>query len=95
MEKQNHEASRYLWSLEKDGLINVLGTSPEITDAVNNLIEVVDPKIEDYSLTYEEFVSDIANEFEKIIADESAIEENRAININKLLTNLTEKYKIG
>lgn len=94
MEKQEHNVSKFMWSEEKECLITVLGTTPDRLDIIKELIKVVDPKIEDYSLTYDEFVNDLAEEFKKILSEESSeTEENRSYNINKLISNLTEKYK--
>ena len=55
MERQSKEESQILWKLELDSAEKL-----EITPEHQALIDVVTKKIEDYSLTYYEYVEDIA-----------------------------------
>ena len=55
MERQSHEESKVLWKLELDSAEKF-----DITPEHQALIDVVTKKIEDYSLTYYEYVEDIA-----------------------------------
>ena len=55
MERQSKEESQMLWKLELH-TIEALTLSPEH----RALIDTVTPKIEDYSLTYDEYVDDVA-----------------------------------
>ncbi|MBR5795657.1 MAG: hypothetical protein IKY26_05895 [Erysipelotrichaceae bacterium] len=55
MERQSKEESQILWKLELDSAEKLT-----LTPEHHALIDVVTKKIEDYSLTYYEYVEDIA-----------------------------------
>ena len=55
MERQSHEESKVLWALELASAEKL-----KLTPEHKKLVDVVTKKIEDYSLTYYEYVEDIA-----------------------------------
>ena len=56
MERQSKEDSLALWEFEKN---NVKQFGSNISEELKELMEVADKKINNYSLTYNEFVDDI------------------------------------
>lgn len=56
MERQSKEDSLALWEFEKN---NVKQFGSNISEELKELLEVADKKINNYSLTYNEFVDDI------------------------------------
>ena len=56
------------------------------------MIKVVSAKIEDYSLTYNEYIEDIAEYLEKI--NESETEESPKDIVKNMCNHLIEKYGI-
>lgn len=82
MERQSKEESQTLWKLELESA-KLLDLTPEHS----TLIKVVTAKIEDYSLTYEEYLADIADYLQSASDDD----EPREVIKNMCLT-LIEKY---
>lgn len=82
MERQSHEESQVLWRLELESA-NQLNLTPEH----QLLIAAVNSKIEDYSLTYEEYVKDIADYLETVSDDDDPKEV-----IKDMCVYLTLKY---
>ena len=56
MERQSKEDSLALWEFEKN---NVKQFGSKISEELKELMEVADKKINNYSLTYNEFMDDI------------------------------------
>ena len=56
MERQSKEDSLALWEFEKN---NVKQFGSNISEELKELMEVADKKINNYSLTYNEFMDDI------------------------------------
>lgn len=82
MERQSHEESKVLWTLEL--------TSAEkltLTPEHKKLVDIVTKKIEDYSLTYYEYVEDIAAYLQQLPHD---IDPKEAI--ETMCNHLIEKY---
>lgn len=82
MERQSKEESQVLWKLELESA-KLLQLTPEH----QALIDVVTTKIEDYSLTYDEYVQDIANCLEVASDDDDPKEV-----IKNMCIYLTQKY---
>lgn len=59
MERQSKEESQVMWKLELETAKNL-----ELTPEHSQLISIVTAKIEDYTLTYNEYVNDIADYLE-------------------------------
>ena len=59
MERQSKEESQVMWKLELETAKN-----QELTPEHSQLISIVTAKIEDYTLTYDEYVKDIADYLE-------------------------------
>ena len=82
MERQSHEESKVLWKLELDSAEKLT-----LTPEHQKLIDLVTKKIEDYSLTYYEYVEDIAAYLQQLPHD---VDPKEAI---KTMCNyLIEKY---
>ena len=82
MERQSKEESQILWKLELDSAEKL-----EITPEHQALIDVVTKKIEDYSLTYYEYVEDIAAYLYQLPHD---VDPKEAI--ETMCNHLIEKY---
>ena len=82
MERQSKEESQVLWKLELESA-KLLDLTPEHS----KLIKVVTSKIEDYSLTYDEYVQDIADFLEEASDDDQPKEV-----IKNMCNYLIEKY---
>lgn len=82
MERQSKEESQALWKLERESAKLL-----ELTPEHKALIDAVSSKIDDYSLTYNEYVQDIASYLEKITSDEDPREM-----IKNMCIYLTQKY---
>ena len=82
MERQSKEESQILWKLELDSA-EKLALTPEH----QALIDVVTKKIEDYSLTYYEYVEDIAAYLLQLPHD---VDPKEAI--KTMCNHLIEKY---
>ena len=63
MERQSKEDSLALWEFEKN---NVKQFGSNISEELKELMEVADKKINNYSLTYNEFVDDILEGLAKL-----------------------------
>lgn len=82
MERQSKEESQMLWKLELESA-KLLDLTPEHSALIN----IVTDKIEGYSLTYEEYLADIANYLQSASDDD----EPKEVIKNMCLT-LIEKY---
>lgn len=82
MERQSHEESKVLWTLE-------LASAEKLTliPEHKKLVDIVNKKIEDYSLTYYEYVEDIAAYLQQLPHD---IDPKEAI--ETMCNHLIEKY---
>ena len=82
MERQPHEESKVLWKLE-------LNSAEELTLTPEHkkLVDIVTKKIEDYSLTYYEYVEDISAYLLQLPHD---IDPKEAI--KNMCNHLIEKY---
>ena len=82
MERQSKEESRMLWRLELESAKNL-----NLTPEHQALVDIATKKIEDYTLTYDEYVSDIADYLQ------SASDEDEAKEVIKNMCNhLIQKY---
>lgn len=82
MERQSKEESQVMWKLELETAKNL-----ELTPEHSQLISVVTAKIEDYTLTYDEYVKDIADYLETA-SDDSEPKEV----IKNMCNYLIQKY---
>lgn len=82
MERQSHEESKVLWKLELDSAEKLT-----LTPEHQKLIDLVTKKIEDYSLTYYEYVEDIAAYLQQLPHD---VDPKEAI--ETMCNHLIEKY---
>lgn len=81
MERQSHEESKVLWQLELDSAKNIQLSAEHMT-----LLAIVNKKIEDYSLTYAEYVEDIADYLAK------AEDGEPKVIVANMINHLIEKY---
>ena len=82
MERQNKEESQMLWRLELESA-KMLDLTPEHSE----LIKVVTKKIDDYTLTYEEYLSDITEYLQSASDDEQPKEV-----VKNMCNHLIQKY---
>ena len=82
MERQSKEESQVLWKLELDSAEKLT-----LTPEHQKLIDLVTKKIEDYSLTYYEYVEDIAAYLYQLPHD---VDPKEAI--KTMCNHLIEKY---
>ena len=82
MERQSHEESKVLWKLELES-----AKSLTLTPEHQKLVDVVTKKIEDYTLTYDEYLADILD-FLKGTSDDVEPKEV----IKNMCNQLIEKY---
>lgn len=82
MERQSHEESKVLWKLELESAKNLT-----LTPEHKKLVNIVTKKIEDYSLTYYEYVEDIASYLQQLPHD---VDPKEAI--ETMCNHLIEKY---
>ena len=82
MERQSHEESKILWTLELASAEKLT-----LTPEHKKLVDIVTKKIEDYSLTYYEYVEDIAAYLQQLPHD---IDPKEAI--ETMCNHLIEKY---
>lgn len=61
MGRQSKEESQALWKLELESAKNLT-----LTTEHQKLVDIVTAMIEDYSLTYDEYLADISNYLEKV-----------------------------
>lgn len=87
MERQSKEDSLALWEFEKN---NVKQFGSKISEELKELMEVADKKINNYSLTYNEFMDDILEGLAKLKDTDSI--ETRQLQIKGLYNCLTNKY---
>lgn len=87
MERQSKEDSLALWKFEKN---NVKQFGSKISEELKELMEVADKKINNYSLTYNEFMDDILEGLAKLKDTDSI--ETRQLQIKGLYNYLTNKY---
>ena len=81
MERQSHEESKVLWKLELESVKDLT-----LTPEHQKLVNIVTKKIEDYSLTYAEYVEDIADYLAK------AEDEEPKVIVANMINHLIEKY---
>ena len=82
MERQSHEESKVLWTLELASAEKLT-----LTPEHKKLVDIVTTKIEDYSLTYYEYVEDIAAYLQQLPHD---IDPKEAI--ETMCNHLIQKY---
>ena len=82
MERQSHEESKVLWKLELESAKDLT-----LTPEHQKLVDIVTKKIEDYSLTYEEYLVDITN-FLKDVSEDTEPKEV----IKDMCNQLIQKY---
>lgn len=82
MERQNKEESQVLWKLELES-----AKALDLTPEHSKLIKIVSKKIEDYTLTYNEYLSDIAEYLQSASDDDLPREV-----IKNMCNHLIEKY---
>ena len=82
MGRQSKEESKMLWKLELESA-KMLDLTPEHSE----LIKIVTSKIEDYTLTYEEYLSDIAEYLQSASDDDQPKEV-----IKNMCNHLIQKY---
>ena len=82
MERQSKEESQVMWKLELETAKNL-----DLTPEHLKLIAVVTAKIEDYTLTYNEYVEDIAD----YLATASDDEQPKEV-IKNMCNHLIQKY---
>lgn len=82
MERQSHEESKVLWKLELESAKNLT-----LTPEHQKLVDIVTKKIEDYTLTYDEYLADILD-FLKGASDDIGPKEV----IKNMCNQLIEKY---
>ena len=82
MGRQSKEESRMLWKLELESA-KMLDLTPEHSE----LIKIVTKKIEDYTLTYDEYLSDIAEYLQSTSDDDLPREV-----IKNMCNHLIQKY---
>ena len=82
MERQSHEESKVLWTLELASAEKLT-----LTPEHKKLVDIVTKKIEDYSLTYYEYVEDIAAYLQQLPHD---VDPKEAI--KTMCNHLIEKY---
>lgn len=82
MERQSHEESKVLWKLELESAKNLT-----LTPEHKKLVDVVTKKIDDYTLTYDEYLADILD-FLKGASDDVEPKEV----IKNMCNQLIEKY---
>ena len=82
MERQPHEESKILWKLELESTKTL-----ELTPEHQKLVNVVTKKIEDYSLTYAEYLADITNFLKDTLEDDEPKEV-----IKNMCNHLIDKY---
>lgn len=87
MERQSKEDSLALWEFEKN---NTKRLDSNISEELRELMEVADKKINDYSLTYNEFLDDILEGLAKLKDTDNI--ETRRLQIKGLYNCLTNKY---
>lgn len=87
MERQSKEDSLALWEFEKN---NTKRLGFNISEELRELMEVADKKINDYSLTYNEFLDDILEGLAKLKDTDNI--EIRRLQIKGLYNCLTNKY---
>lgn len=87
MERQSKEDSLAPWEFEKN---NTKRLGSNISEELRELMEVADKKINDYSLTYNEFLDDILEGLAKLKDTDNI--ETRRLQIKGLYNCLTNKY---
>lgn len=82
MGRQQHEESKVLWKLELEAAKGLT-----LTPEHQKLVDIVTKKIEDYTLTYEEYLVDITN----FLKDTSEDAEPKEV-IKNMCNHLIQKY---
>ena len=87
MARQSKEDSLALWEFQK---YNYAHLDFDISEELKKFMEVADKKINDYSLTYNEFMDDILEGLAELKDTDSI--ETRQLQIKVLYNDLTNKY---
>lgn len=87
MGRQSKEDSLALWEFQK---YNYAHLDFDISEELKKFMEVVDKKINDYSLTYDELIDDIIEDVTKLRSIDNI--EDRRSQIKVLYNNLINKY---
>ena len=82
MERQPHEESKVLWKLELESAEKLT-----LTPEHQKLVDLVTKKIDDYTLTYEEYLVDITNYLKDVSEDAEPKEV-----IKNMCNHLIQKY---
>ena len=82
MERQSKEESQVLWKLELESAKHIT-----LTPEHQALVDLVTEKIEDYTLTYEEYLTDIST----FLAEASDDDEPKEV-IKNMCNHLIQKY---
>lgn len=85
MKRQNKEESQALWKLELESAKNLT-----LTPEHQKLVDIVTKKIEDYTLTYEEYIQDIADYLS--VVNDNKQEENPKTIVKNMCNHLIQKY---
>lgn len=85
-ERQSKEESLALWSLEKEGY-----EGTEMSKETAKLMQILDRKIYDYTLTYEEYVNDVVDWLSKYATDSESLEDRKKV-INDMYIYFIDKY---
>lgn len=85
MKRQNKEESQALWKLELESTKDLT-----LTPEHQKLVDIVTKKIEDYSLTYGEYIKDIADYLSAVNDNEQ--EEDPKTIVKNMCNHLIEKY---
>lgn len=82
MERQSKEESQMLWRLELESAKHI-----QLTPEHQALVDLVTKKIEDYTLTYDEYLSDIAEYLQSASDDDEPKEV-----VKNMCNHLIQKY---
>lgn len=85
MKRQNKEESQALWKLELESAKGLT-----LTPEHQKLVNIVTKKIEDYTLTYEEYIHDIASYLS--VVNDNKQEENPKTIVKNMCNHLIQKY---
>lgn len=86
MEKQSKEVSVVMWEQEKASLEGV-----DISENLAKLMQTVDRKINEYSITYDEYVDDVVEYLLKL--EDTDDLDGRKKQIEQMYIDLNHKYE--